>query len=65
MQQVEAIYTNGVLRIIKPEKIETNIIKVKILNRDEILTDKDYKDILEAKAMKEKGKYYTKEEVFK
>lgn len=37
---------------------------VRILNRDEILTEEDMKDILEAMDEREKGNYYKLEEVF-
>lgn len=64
IKEVDAIYENGVLRVIKPEKISSNIVKVKILNRDEILTEEDMKDVLQAMSEREKDKYYTLKEVF-
>lgn len=64
MEEVDVIYENGVLRVIKPEKIQSNIVRVKILNRDEILTEEDMKDVLEAMSEREKGKYYTLKDVF-
>lgn len=62
--EIDAIYENGVLRVIKPEKIQSNIVRVKILNRDEILTEEDMRDVLEAMSEREKGKCYTLKEVF-
>ncbi|MBO8181501.1 MAG: DUF104 domain-containing protein [Archaeoglobus sp.] len=64
MKVVEAIYEDGVLKLVKPEKIDNDVVVVKILNRDEILTDEDMKDILEALSEREKGNYYKMEEVF-
>jgi hypothetical protein len=46
------------LRIVKPAKIESDIVAVKIQNRDEVLTEEDMEDILEATNEKEKGNYY-------
>ncbi len=65
MNKIEAIYEKGALRIIKPAKIESDILTVRILNRDEILTEEDMKDILEAMDEREKGNYYKLDEVFK
>ena len=65
MNEIEAIYEKGALRIIKPAKIESDILTVRILNRDEILTEKDMKDILEAMDERAKGNYYKLDEVFK
>ena len=64
MKVVEAIYEDGVLKLVKPEKIENDVVMVKILNRDEILTDEDMRDILVALSEREKGSYYKMEEVF-
>jgi predicted DNA-binding antitoxin AbrB/MazE fold protein len=64
MKVVEAIYEDGVLKLVKPGKIEDDIVMVKILNRDEILTDEDMEDILKALSEREKGNYYKMEEVF-
>jgi len=61
---VEAIYEDGVLKLVKPEKIDNDVVMVKILNRDEVLTEEDMKDILEALSEREKGNYYKMEEVF-
>jgi len=65
MEEIEAIYEKGLLRIIKPAKIESDVIIVKILNRDEILTEEDMEDILEAMNEREKGNLYELDEVFK
>ena len=46
MGEIEAIYEDGVLRIVKPAKIESDVVTVRILNRDEMLTEEDMKDIL-------------------
>jgi len=45
-------------------KIESDVVTVRILNRDEMLTAEDMKDILEAHEEREKGKYYKSEEAF-
>ncbi len=65
MEEIEVIYEKGILRIIKPAKIESDVITVKILNRDEILTEEDMEDVLEAINEREKGNYYELDEVFK
>jgi predicted DNA-binding antitoxin AbrB/MazE fold protein len=65
IEEIEVIYEKGLLRIIKPAKIESDVIRVKILNRDEILTEEDMEDILEAMEEREKGNYYELDEVFK
>jgi predicted DNA-binding antitoxin AbrB/MazE fold protein len=65
MERIEVIYEKGVLRIVKPAKIESDIVTVKILNRDEILTVEDMEDILEATNEREKGNYYRIDEVVK
>ncbi len=64
MGEIEAIYEEGVLRIVKPAKIESDVVTVRILNRDETLTEEDMKDILKAMDEREKGNYYKLEEVF-
>jgi predicted DNA-binding antitoxin AbrB/MazE fold protein len=46
MGEIEAIYEDGVLRIVKPAKIDSDVVTVRILNRDEMLTEEDMKDIL-------------------
>mgnify|MGYP001082453145 CR=1 FL=1 len=62
---IEAIYENGALRIVKPAKIESDVVTVRILNRDDILTEEDMEDILEAINEREKSNYYEFDEVFK
>jgi len=63
MGVIEAIYEDGVLRILDPSKIDSNLITVKILNMDEVLSEEE--DLLEdALCDREKGKYHTFEEVF-
>ena len=64
MGEIEAIYEEGVLRIVKPAKIESDVVTVRILNRDEMLTEEDMKDILKARDEREKGNYYKLKEVF-
>lgn len=39
MGEIEEIYEEGVLRIVKPAKIESDVVTVRILNRDEMLTE--------------------------
>ena len=64
MGEIEAIYEDGVLRIVKPAKIESDVVTVRILNRDEMLMEEDMKDILKAMDEREKGNYYKLKEVF-
>ncbi len=64
MGEIDAIYESGVLRIVKPAKIDSDVVTVRILNRDEMLTEEDMKDILEAREEREKGKYYKLEDAF-
>ena len=64
MGEIEAVYEEGVLRIVKPAKIESDVVTVRILNRDEIQTEEDMKDILNAMDEREKGHYYKLKEVF-
>ena len=64
MGEIEAIYEEGVLRIVKPAKIESDVVTVRIVNRDEMLTEEDMKDILNAMDEREKGHYYKLKEVF-
>ena len=64
MGEIEAVYEEGVLRIVKPAKIESDVVTVRILNRDEIQTEEDMKDILNAMDEREKGNYYKLKEVF-
>jgi predicted DNA-binding antitoxin AbrB/MazE fold protein len=65
MGEIDAIYEEGVLRIVKPSRIESDVVTVRILNRDVMLTEEDMKDILKAMDEREKGNYYRLEEVFK
>ena len=62
--KVDVIYERGVLRIINSAEIDTDEITVHIINRDEILTGPDMRDILDALAAREKGDYYKYEDVF-
>ena len=64
MGEIEAIYEDGVLRIVKPAKIESDVVTVRILNKHEMLTEEDMKDILNAMDEREKGHYYKLKEVF-
>ncbi|KAF5436998.1 putative DNA-binding protein [Candidatus Methanophagaceae archaeon] len=64
MGEIEAIYEDGVLRIVKPAKIESDVVTVRILNKDEMLTEEDMKDILNAMDEREKGHYYKLKDVF-
>jgi len=64
MGEIEAIYEDGVLRIVKLAKIESDVVAVRILNRDAMLTEEDMKDILKAMDEREKGNYYKLKEVF-
>ena len=52
------------LRIVKPAKIESDVVTVRILNKDEMLTEEDMKDILNAMDEREKGHYYKLKDVF-
>ena len=61
---IEVIYENGTLRIVKHAKIESDVITVRILNRDDILTEEDMEDILEAINERENSNYYKLDEVF-
>ncbi|KAF5418477.1 MAG: hypothetical protein C5S38_00010 [Candidatus Methanophagaceae archaeon] len=63
MGEIEAIYEDGVLRIVKPAKIESDVVTVKILNKDEMLTEVDMKDILNAMDGRENGHYYKLKDV--
>ena len=64
MGEIEAIYEDGVLRIVKRAKIESDVVTVRILNKDKLLTEEDMKDILNAMDEREKGHYYKLEEMF-
>ena len=64
MDVVEAIYEDGVLRVLNPSNIDSDLITVKILNIEEVLNEEE-KDLLEeALSEREKGRYHTFEEVF-
>ncbi len=52
------------MKLVSPIKIKDDKIVVKILNRNEILTEEDLRDIIEAVNEREKGHYYKMEEVF-
>ncbi|MFZ2071499.1 MAG: hypothetical protein WAV32_07905 [Halobacteriota archaeon] len=65
MEEVETIYEKGAFRILKPAKIESDVVTVRILNRDEVLTEEDMEDILAAVSEREKGKCYKLNEVFR
>ena len=60
----EAIYEEGGLKLVGMPRIEGDVISVKILNRDEILTQGDINDILNALKEKSEGKLSGFEEVF-
>lgn len=64
MGVIEAIYEDGVLRILDPSKIDSNLITVKILNMDEVLSEDEEDLLVDALCDREKGKYHTFEEVF-
>ena len=64
MDVIEAIYEDGVLRVLNPSKIDSDLITVKILNIEEVIR-KEEEDLLEeALSEREKGRYHTFEEVF-
>ena len=64
MEEIEAIYEGGVLRIVNPAKLKSDVVTVRILNRDELLTEEDMRDILEAQEEREKGNFYKMEDAF-
>ena len=41
MSVIEAIYGNGGLRVLDPSKIDSNLITVKILNMEEVLSEEE------------------------
>ncbi len=65
MEEVEAVYQDGVLKLVSPIKITSERLFVKIINRDEILTEEDMKDIVEALREHAEGKTKRFDEVFK
>jgi predicted DNA-binding antitoxin AbrB/MazE fold protein len=64
VEEIEAIYEGGVLRIVNPAKLKSDVVTVRILNRDELLTEEDMRDILEAQEEREKGNFYKMEDAF-
>ncbi len=61
---IDAIYENGTLRLVKPAKIDSDVVTVKILNRDEVLTEEDLQDLVEAMDEHEQGKTHSFDDVF-
>jgi hypothetical protein len=64
MDVVEAIYEEGNLRVLDPSKIDSELITVKILNIEEVLSNDEENLLKEALRDREKGKYHTLDEVF-
>ena len=64
MEEVEAVYQDGVLKLVSPIKITSERLFVRIINRDEVLTKEDMKDIFEALKEHAEGKTKRLEEVF-
>jgi len=64
MEEVEAVYQDGVLKLVSPVKITSDRIFVRIINRDEVLTEEDMKDIVEALKEHAEGKTKRLEDVF-
>jgi predicted DNA-binding antitoxin AbrB/MazE fold protein len=64
MDVVEAIYEEGNLRVLDPSKIDSELITVRILNIEEVLSDDEEKLLKEALNDRETGKYHTFDEVF-
>lgn len=56
MTVYETIYEKGCLKLVGRPKIDADVIKVKIVNRDSILTDEDIEDLLDALKEKSEGK---------
>ncbi|KAF5434118.1 hypothetical protein C5S35_15190 [Candidatus Methanophagaceae archaeon] len=52
------------MRIANPARVDSDVVTVKILNWDEMLTAEDMKDILKAHEEREKGEYYKLEDAF-
>lgn len=61
---IETVYEKGGLKLVGSPKIKGDLIKVKIINRDEILTQEDIEDILDTLKEKSEGKLSGFEEVF-
>ena len=64
MDVVEAVYEEGNLRVLDPSKIDSELITVKILNIEEVLSEDEENLLKEAISEREKGKYHTFDEVF-
>jgi hypothetical protein len=64
MDIVEAIYEDGTLMVLDPSKIDSDVITVRILNIEEVLSAEEEDLLKEALSDREKGKYHTLEEVF-
>jgi len=64
VEEIDAIYEGGVLRIVNPAKLKSDVVTVRILNRDELLTEEDMRDILEAQEEREKGNFYKTKDAF-
>ena len=56
MDVVEAIYEEGNLRVLDPSKIDSDLITVKILNIEEVLSDYEEELLKEALGERAKGK---------
>ena len=65
MEEVDAVYQDGILKLVSPVKITSDRIFVKVINRDEILTEEDMRDIVEALKEHIEGKTRRLEEVLK
>jgi predicted DNA-binding antitoxin AbrB/MazE fold protein len=61
---VEAVYKKGDLKLVGMPKIEGNFIKIRVINRDDILTQGDIDDILDTLKEKSEGKLASFNEVF-
>ena len=64
MDVVEAIYEKGNLRVLDPSKIDSELITVKILNIEEVLSEDEENLLKEAISERKNGKYHTFDEVF-
>ena len=65
MEEIEAVYQDGILKLVSPIKIASERLFVRIINRDEILTEEDMKDVVKALQEHAEGKTKRLEEVFK
>jgi predicted DNA-binding antitoxin AbrB/MazE fold protein len=61
----EAIYEDGKLKLVGVPKIMDEILVVKIINRDLVLTQEDVKDLLQALKERSEGKTKSFEQVFR